>query len=262
MRFKEFGNRGQSPTILLIHGLFVSWELFNPLVERLQGTYHIIVPMLDGHIYDDGKSEKSCFTTIDAAAQEIAAYLGSIGCDKVHLLYGISLGGGIAARFAEMGAVPVENLIIDAGPILPYGKLFTEICAYYQAANCWCTYHFRRLYKMLFPSHYIRYAIDEVAKTFPSGGVRTPINVYRSLFAYRLQHISEETKVAFWYGSKEAWVMKRCADHLQTLRPDAAIEVLPRMQHAQLIIDHPDTVAEKIEIMSNIIEAPTSNINA
>lgn len=245
MKFKEFGDR-EAPTLLLIHGLFVSWELFNPLVARLQGQYHIIVPMLDGHIYEDEKSEKSCFTTIDAAAQEIGAYLRSIGCSEVHTLYGISLGGGIAARFTEMELIPVKNLIIDAGPVLPYGKLFTCICAYYQAANCWCTYHFRKLYKKIFPSHYFRFAIDEVAKTFPSGGVSTPINVYRSLFAYRLLHLTEVTKVAFWYGSKESWVMKRCANHILEVRPDALVTVFPKMQHAQLIIDYPNTVADNI----------------
>lgn len=242
MRFKEFGDR-EFPTLLLIHGLFVSWELFNPLVSRLQDSYHIVVPMLDGHIYEDGKAEKSCFTTIDAAAQEIGAYLCSIGCSEVRTLYGISLGGGIAARFTELELVPVQNLVLDAGPILPYGKLFTRLCAYYQAANCWCTYHFRGLYKKIFPSHYFRFAIGEVAKTFPSGGTRTPINVYRSLFAYRLQHLPSATKVAFWYGSKEAWVMKRCADHVVEVRPDALVTVFPKMQHAQLIIDHPDKVS-------------------
>lgn len=232
--------------MVLVHGLFVSWQLFLPVVERLQEHYHIVVPMLSGHLWDNGVAEPSVFHTIDEEAQGICDHLLATGTPRIACLYGISLGGGIAARVAEQGRIAIDHLVIDAGPIVGYSKWFTWLCAYYQAANCWCTYHCRAFYRRLFPSHYFQTAIEEVAKTFPSGGVQTPVNVYKSLYAYRLAHLPEGTAVQFWYGSKEAWLFRRCERHIKTLRCDAHVMVFPKMQHAQLIIDRPEVVAQQI----------------
>lgn len=245
MKFKEFGTE-HGESILLIHGLFVSWEMFIPVVEQLKERYHLIVPMLDGHIYDEGKTEPSLFTTLADQANQIADYLLSKNITRIRCLYGISLGGGVAAAFAEMGRVKVDSLILDAAPIKPLGKFIIHFTCYYQALNCWCTYHFSELYKKIFTSHYFRFSIDQVKKTYPSGGVQTPIKVYRSLFSYRLEHLSPDTQVQFWYGSKEAWVFKRCAEHLLTVRPDAQIRIFPGMQHAELVLEHPDVVVENM----------------
>lgn len=245
MRFKEFGNRNQ-PSVVLIHGLFVSWEIFLPIVNELKNDFHLIVPMLDGHIYDNGMSEPSLFTTIDDEAHGICDYLQKNDLSQIYCVYGISLGGGIAARLTELNRCKVKHLIIDAGPILPYGTMFTLFCSYYQALNCWCTCHFATLYKKLFHSHYFQVAIDEVQKTYPSGGMRTPINVYKSLYAYQLTTIPAETSVEFWHGSKETWIFQRCVNHILKVRPDTSIIVFPKMQHAQVVIDKPEIIVEKI----------------
>lgn len=246
MRFKEFGAK-ENETMVLIHGLFVSWELFTPIVERLQDRYHLVVPMLDGHIYDEGKSERCWFSTLDRAAAEIKDWLIDHGISELRLVYGISLGGGVAARFAESSGIKIHRLVLDAAPILPSGRLFTCFCSYYQAVNCWCTFHLSGLYRIVFRSHYFRFAIDQVKKTFPSGGVTTPIRAYRSLYSFRLESLPDIEEVGFWYGSKEAWLFRRYERHLVALRPDTQVRMFPGMQHAQLVIDHPDEVARRLE---------------
>ena len=47
MDFKTFGNIG-SPTLLLIPGLGVSYEIFLPLISMLEDRFHIIAAQVDG----------------------------------------------------------------------------------------------------------------------------------------------------------------------------------------------------------------------
>ena len=52
--------------------------------------------------------------------------------------------------------------------------------------------------------------------------------------------------IHFWYGTKEAFVAKPQVEHLMKLCPDAHVEVFPKMNHGQLLIDHPEEVARRI----------------
>ena len=46
--------------------------------------------------------------------------------------------------------------------------------------------------------------------------------------------------------SKEAFVAKPQAKHLQKIYPDIKVEVFPKMNHGQLLVDHPEEVAGRI----------------
>ena len=47
MDFKIFG-KNDAPTLLLIPGLGVSYEIFLPLISRLKDDFHIIAVQVDG----------------------------------------------------------------------------------------------------------------------------------------------------------------------------------------------------------------------
>src|SRR4051794_28085977 len=46
LAFREVG-RGRP--LLLLHGLMAAGEMFDPLVERLQDSFHMLIPDLRGH---------------------------------------------------------------------------------------------------------------------------------------------------------------------------------------------------------------------
>ena len=52
MLFNTFGNASHK-TLMLIHGLGVSYQVFAPLIEHLQERYHIIAVQVDGFLIDD-----------------------------------------------------------------------------------------------------------------------------------------------------------------------------------------------------------------
>lgn len=246
MHFKEFG-QADNPKLLLIHGLGVSWRIFLPIIEALQDRYSIITPLLDGHIVDESYTNHTTFTTVDDQAKQICNYIKENHNGRLHCAYGISLGGGILARVSEMSLIEIRHLIIDAGPILPTNALLANIATYFQVCNVWCTFHFNKLYRFLFrSSHYFTFSIDEVKTVYPAGGSRTIINVYHSLFNYKLNNLGH-SDIHYWYGAKEAFMFKRCANHILNIAPDTTVEVFPKMNHAQLLIDYPEEVVKRIE---------------
>jgi pimeloyl-ACP methyl ester carboxylesterase len=44
-----FIERGSGPPLLLVHGLMVTGEVFEPIIERFAPRYRVIVPDLRGH---------------------------------------------------------------------------------------------------------------------------------------------------------------------------------------------------------------------
>ena len=65
MLFNTFGNPTHK-TLMLIHGLGVSYQVFSPLIEHLQALYHIIAVQVDGFLINtENKLVASDFTSID-----------------------------------------------------------------------------------------------------------------------------------------------------------------------------------------------------
>ncbi|HAG14771.1 MAG TPA: alpha/beta hydrolase, partial [Ruminococcus sp.] len=52
MQYKEYGH-SREKTILLLHGGGLSWWNYREAAEMLKNTYHIIIPVLDGHAGSD-----------------------------------------------------------------------------------------------------------------------------------------------------------------------------------------------------------------
>lgn len=71
MRFVQCGNPG-AKTIIFLHGGGLSTWNFRDEAEILQGRFHILIPILDGHHGSDQK-----FTSIEENAARIIRYIDS-----------------------------------------------------------------------------------------------------------------------------------------------------------------------------------------
>lgn len=114
MDFKIFGKVGE-PTIILIPGLGVSYEIFLPLIGILEDKCHIIAAQVDG--FTMGKH--TAFTSVDDQAGQIIGYIKGQFDGKIECAYGLSLGGKILSRVLERGEVAIGHSVMDAAPLLP-----------------------------------------------------------------------------------------------------------------------------------------------
>lgn len=240
MDFKLFGKE-EGRTLLLIPGLGVSYQLSLPLIGLLEKDFRIVAVQVDGFTLD----RQTHFTSIDDQAAQVIAYVKNHCGGRLDCAYGLSLGGKILSRVLERNEVSVDHAVLDAAPLLPLPRWLVGPLRHYQSWNVWSCYHWTAFWKWLFHSHYFDTLLNECRKVFPFGGRRAVLDGYKSVYTNRLCSISGPD-IHFWYGTKEAFVAKPQVRHLLSLCPEAHIEIFPKMNHGQLLIDHPEEVAKRI----------------
>lgn len=241
MTFKTYGDKNH-PSLLLLPGLGVSYEIFLPLIGLLQDRFYIIAAGVDGFLL----GQKSRFTSIDDQAAQSIGYVREQLDGHLDVAYGLSLGGKILSRIMERNEIVIDHAILDAAPLLPLPKWCVDPLRYYQSANVWTCYHWTGFWRWVFHSHYFDVLLDECRKVWPYGKGKAVRDGYKDVYTHKLESIGG-ADIHFWYGSKEAFVAKPQAEHLQKLFPAAQIEVFPGMNPGQFLVDHPDEVARKIQ---------------
>lgn len=241
MEFKVFGKEGER-TLLLIPGLGVSYEIFLPLVELLKDKYRIIAAEVDG--FTLGVNTR--FTSVDDQAGQVIAHIKEQYGGRLDCAYGLSLGGKILSRVLERDEVVIDHAILDAAPLLPLPRWLVGPLRYYQCANVWTCYHWTGFWRWVFHSHYFDVLLDECRKVYPFGGGRAVLDGYKSVYTNKLESI-RGADIHYWHGSLEAFVAKPQAEHLKKIYPALHLEVFPKMNHGQLLVDHPEEVARRIQ---------------
>ena len=136
MDFRNFGNIG-SPTLLLIPGLGVSYEIFLPLIGLLEKRFHVVAVLVDGFTL----GQNTEFTSIDDQARQVSKYIKENLGGHLDIAYGLSLGGKILSRILERNEVHISHSIMDAAPLLPLPRWLVGPLKYLQCANVWTCYH-------------------------------------------------------------------------------------------------------------------------
>lgn len=248
MTFNTYGD-SKNPSLLLIPGLGVTFEIFLPLIELMKGKYRIIAVGIDGFLLD----RESQFTSIDDQSRQVIGYVQEHLNGHLDVAYGLSLGGKILSRILERNEVTIDHAIMDAAPLLPLPRWCVNPLRYYESMNVWTCSHWTGFWKWVFHSHYFDVLLDECKKAWPSGKGKAVRDGYKDVYTNKLESI-HGSDIHYWYGTKEAFAAKPQAMHLLKLYPDTHVEVFPKMNHGQLLIDHPEEIAARISRMLAVIK--------
>ena len=240
MKLTSFGQE-RNPSLLLIPGLGVSYEIFLPLIDILKDRFHIVAAGIDGFLI----GKESAFTSVDDQAGQIIKYVRENQEGHLDVAYGLSLGGKILSRILERNEIVIDHAIMDAAPLLPLPRWCVDPLRYYQSLNVWTCYHWTGFWKWVSHSHYFDVLLDECRKVWPYCKGKAVRDGYKDVYTNKLESI-QGADIHYWYGTKEAFVAKPQARHLCTLHPDTHVEVFPGMNHGQFLIDHPEGVAKRI----------------
>lgn len=119
MFINEYGER-EDPTVILLAPMMVSGsELYQLMNRFFKGKYHFIAPDQGGH----GKA--GAYVSADAEYAELKKHLQEIGCHRIALAYGASLGVAIAYRLFLDRDFVVERAWFD-GVALAQNARFAE----------------------------------------------------------------------------------------------------------------------------------------
>jgi pimeloyl-ACP methyl ester carboxylesterase len=82
--YREAG-RKDAPTILLLHGLPSSSRMFEPLLTRLAGKYHLVAPDYPGFGHSDWPDPKQFDYTFDHIASVMNEFTEALGLSRYTL---------------------------------------------------------------------------------------------------------------------------------------------------------------------------------
>ena len=240
MNFKIFGKK-DAPTLMLIPGLGVSYEIFIPLIRILENDFHIIAVEVDGFVL----GKHTHFTSIDDQAIQTIDYIKKNHGGHIDCVYGLSLGGKILSRMMERNEIIIDHAVMDAAPLLPLPKWLVGPLRYLQCFNVWTCYHWTKFWRFVFNSHYFDVLLDECRKVYPFGGGIAVLDGYKSVYTNKLKEI-HGSDIHYWHGTKEAFVALPQVKHLKGLYPEVRVEVFQGMNHGQLLVDFPVEIAKRI----------------
>jgi 3-oxoadipate enol-lactonase len=103
-----FTERGSGPPLLLVHGLMVTGEMFEPVIEHLATRQRVIVPDLRGHGRSRGLPPPY---TAEQLASDLARLLDHLGIDSTVVL-GYSQGGAIAQQLVLDNPRRCDRLVL------------------------------------------------------------------------------------------------------------------------------------------------------
>ena len=238
MRSVEYGAQNHD-TVILLHGGGLSWWNYREAARLLQEDYHVIAPILDGHVGSDAP-----FSSIEENAARIIAFIDEHYSGKVLALGGLSLGGQIVVeilsqrsdicKFALIESALVEPMKLTHALIAPaisisYALIRQKWFAKLQAA-------YLGIPKVFFEDYY-RDTCNITKEDM--------IAFLESNSAYSLKPgITEtKTKAKIIVGSKEQLSVRRSGNLLNRLIPDSTIEILHGYRHGDLSLNHPEQYA-------------------
>ena len=239
MTVMEFGKQNQN-TVLLLHGGGLSWWNYREVARLLEKDCHVILPFLDGH----GTSGVP-FTSIEANAAGLIAYIDAHFGGQVTALGGLSLGGQVAVemlsqrpgicRYALIESALVKPSKLTAALIGPtfgisYGLVKQRWFAKLQA-------DYLGIPKVLF-ADYFR---DTCAITKAD-----MIAFLKANCVYEIKPCLADTtaKVKIVAGEKEQKNILDSAKLLHKAIPGSQLEILPGLRHGDLSLNKPKQYAK------------------
>ncbi|MGV7030811.1 alpha/beta fold hydrolase [Methylobacterium symbioticum] len=112
--YREAGPR-DAPTLLLLHGFPSSSRMYEPLLRRLAGAYHLVAPDFIGFGHSDAPNPRSFAYTFDRLADIVEAFTRVLGLSR-YSLYLQDYGGPVGFRLAlahpeRVPAIIVQNAV-------------------------------------------------------------------------------------------------------------------------------------------------------
>lgn len=243
---QEFG-KGKHTKILLIPGNMMSWRQFDHLIPLLETDLHVTA------ISTDGYDERTTFTTAEASAESVEAYIRDNLDGKIDLVFGESFGSATAGMLFHRQKVKVGSLIMSGPQYMNLGILNGLLKAIIPR-NQYRLYSRIRYQKRLpwLLKLYTRADDEKLIRQFGAVPENITLETLQNAMdeALKLYSVIDSfapdprAHVAVWYGEKEP-NMKKAVQKLKRAWPNAEIHPFQGHGHGE-IVAHPDIMAKEI----------------
>lgn len=241
MRFQEYG-ADRKDTVLLLHGGGLSWWNYREAALLLQGEYHIVLPILDGHAGSDRP-----FTTIEENASGIISFIEERLGGSVSLLGGLSLGGQVALEMLSQRKNICSHALIESAAVIP-SKLTNALIAPAFGSSYGLIKN-RAFAKLQFQSLHGKPALfEDYYRDTCRIKKQDMIAFMKANTSYALKEPFREVSadVHIYVGEKETGEILRSAQAIARTLPSAVLHTVPGLRHGEFSMNHADRFADAV----------------
>ena len=241
MIFQEYGS-DQNDTILLLHGGGLSWWNYREEAEILQGEYHIILPILDGHAGSDRP-----FTTIEENAEEIIQFIDDKLSGSVFLIGGLSLGGQILLEILSKRKNLCSYALVESAAVIPsrLANMLIAPCL----GSCYGLIRNKSFSRLQFQSLHIKPNLfEDYYRDTCQIKKQDMIAFLKANTAYALKDSFKESSamIHVYVGEKENREILHSAEYICRMLPSCKLHRMNGFRHGELSINHADQYADAI----------------
>jgi len=248
MDVQEFGKENHRK-IVLVPGNMMSWRQFESVIPLLEKDFHVIAVSTDGY---DGTG-KTTFTTSEASAQKLEAYIRDNLDGQVDLIFGESFGSATAGTLFHRQKVQADSLILSGPQYMSLG-IFNGFVTRVIPHNQY------RLYSKIQGRKKLPWLLklytrsddesllaqfsatpENISLTTLQNCAKEGLELYKEIDAYVPD---PKAKVAVWYGAKEP-NMKKAVRKLKRAFPALKVHPFEGFGHGEIIV-HPELMAAGI----------------
>ena len=241
MVFQEYGN-DRNDTILLLHGGGLSWWNYRETAEILQGEYHIILPVLDGHAGSDRP-----FTSIEENAEEIIQFIDERSSGSLLLIGGLSLGGQILLEMLSRRKDICSYALVESAAVIP--SRLTNMLIAPAFGSCYGLISNRGFSGLQFRSLHIRPDLfEDYYRDTCRIKKQDMIAFLKANTAYAIKDSVRETSavVHVYVGEKENREILRSAGSICRMLPSCTLHRMDGLRHGEFSLNHADRYADAV----------------
>lgn len=241
MIIQEYGT-DRKDTIILLHGGGLSWWNYREVAELLQGEYHIILPVLDGHAGSDRP-----FTTIEDNASEIISFIDEHLNGTVLMIGGLSLGGQILLEMLSQRGNLCSFALVESAAVIPSKLTNTLIAPVF--GSSYGLIRNRKFARLQFQSLHIRPGLfEDYYRNTCQIKKQDMIAFLKANTSYALKDTIRESsaQMHFYFGEKETREIRKSAETICREIPSCRAHSLQGLYHGEFSMNHADQYADAI----------------
>ena len=246
MKILEFGNTTQRK-LILIHGFQQPWQVCSAYIEHFKNDYHIIVPVLSGH--DPDKRED--FVSFDEDAKAIENDLIPRFGTEIHAVYGISMGGVLAATLWQNKNLRFEKVIFDGSPLVSMNGLTKAfMLKFYLNITHKAQKRDQKTVEQAVKTIITQENLNDLLKVMDNMSDKTVENCINSIadFKLRTDIKTPDTTVVFFYGTAaNESLAKKSAKFLKKNYPCTILRCFNGKAHCENTIFRPKVMIAELD---------------
>lgn len=239
MEILEFGNP-EDRKLLLIHGFESPYQIWEEYIRHFSKSFRVIVPVLPGH--DPARDED--FESFESCARELEDHCLARYGKKIFAVYGMSMGGVVAAILWENGILEIEKLIMESSPLLGYGPVMSRLLIkQYLSITHKAQVRDRKTVRKAVNSMVTEDKLDSFMALLDHISDTTIENYIRGIGKHRLPDSLNrpETELHYLYGGHMSeFLFRSTARFLRKNYPAANVVCLEGRGHCEDALLHPD----------------------